>query len=174
MHLRSTAEPVVHSRPVQRITPSKDEGYGAEPRRPVPGPAKEKVLVKQIDVVGAVIRNQVGEVLCARRPLDKSQGGLWEFPGGKVEPGESQAESLQREIREELGCEIVVGQQIADVTYTYPNQVVRLTTYRARLLHGEPTPKEHLELRWLPVNQLGTLEWSPADLPTVRRLQRER
>lgn len=129
--------------------------------------------MKQINVVGAVIQNQAGEILCARRSQKMAHGGLWEFPGGKIEPHETPEESLQREIREELGCDIAVGQQVADVTYCYPNQAVRLITYRARLLRGQPTPREHAELRWLPVDQLGDLEWSPADLPTVRRLQAE-
>lgn len=129
--------------------------------------------MKQINVVGAVIQNSAGEVLCAKRSPQMAHGGLWEFPGGKMEPSETPEESLQREIREELGCDIAVGQQVVDVTYSYPNQVVRLITYRARLLHGQPTPREHAELRWLPIDQLGTLEWSPADLPTVRQLQAE-
>jgi len=127
--------------------------------------------VEQINVVGAVIQNQAGEVLCAKRSPKMAQGGLWEFPGGKIEPNETPEESLQREIREELGCEIAVGPQVADITYTYPNQVVRLITYRARLMGGQPTPREHAELRWVPVPQLSALEWAPADVPTVRRLQ---
>lgn len=127
--------------------------------------------MRQVDVVGAVIQNDAGEVLCARRSPQMSQGGLWEFPGGKIEPGESPAESLRREIREELGCEIDVGEQVADVIHPYPNLTVRLITYRARLAGGAPTPKEHAELRWLPVSALHRLDWAPADLPTVRRLQ---
>lgn len=127
--------------------------------------------VKQVEVVGAVIQNEAGEVLCAQRSPRMSQGGLWEFPGGKIEPGESPAESLRREIREELGCEIAVGERVADVTHPYPELTVRLITYRARLTGGSPTPKEHAELRWLPAAELGSLNWAPADLPTVQRLQ---
>lgn len=127
--------------------------------------------MRQVDVVGAVIQNEAGEVLCARRAPDKAQGGLWEFPGGKIEPGEQPAESLRREIREELGCDIAVGEQVAEATYRYPNALVRLVTFRARLVGGEPTPREHAELRWLPVADLARLSWAPADLPTVARLQ---
>ncbi|HEY8347406.1 MAG TPA: (deoxy)nucleoside triphosphate pyrophosphohydrolase [Symbiobacteriaceae bacterium] len=129
--------------------------------------------MRQIDVVGAVIENEAGHILCARRSPHMAQGGLWEFPGGKIEAGESPAESLRREIREELGCEITVGPQVADVTYAYPDRVVRLITYRARLVSGQPTPREHAELRWLPPGELHRLTWAPADLPTVRRLQEE-
>ncbi|MEW8978090.1 MAG: (deoxy)nucleoside triphosphate pyrophosphohydrolase [Symbiobacterium sp.] len=129
--------------------------------------------MRQIDVVGAVIQNEAGEVLCARRAQDAAQGGLWEFPGGKTEPGERPEESLRREIREELGCDIAVGEPVATAVYQYPAVTVRLMTYRARLVAGQPTPREHAELRWLPVADLGRLSWSPADLATVARLQAE-
>jgi len=127
--------------------------------------------MRQVDVVGAVIQNEAGEVLCARRAPGKAQGGLWEFPGGKIEPGERPEESLRREIREELGCDIAVGEQVVEATYRYPDVVVRLITFRARLTRGQPTPREHAELRWLPVADLSRLSWAPADLPTVARLQ---
>jgi len=133
---------------------------------------EEGQAVRQVDVVGAVIENEAGEVLCARRSDAMGRGGLWEFPGGKIEPGESPEESLRREIREELGCEIAVGEQIAEAVHGYPDLVVRLITYRARLTGGLPEAREHAELRWVPVGRLGELEWAPADLPTVRRLQR--
>ena len=128
--------------------------------------------MKQVDVVGAVIANEQGEILCAQRSGTMAQPGLWEFPGGKIEPGESPAESLKREIREELRCEIEVGDLVADITYPYPHLTVRLITYRARLVSGSPPPAEHARLAWLPVTELGGLDWAPADIPTVERLQR--
>lgn len=128
--------------------------------------------MKQVDVVGAVIVNEAGEVLCAQRSARMAQPGLWEFPGGKIEPGESPAQSLQREIREELGCEIAVGDLVADVLHPYPNITVRLITYKARLVSGTPVPAEHARLAWVPVAELGRLEWAPADIPTVERLTR--
>lgn len=127
--------------------------------------------MRVIDVVGAVIANERGEILCAQRSPQMSQPGLWEFPGGKIEPGESPTESLQREIREELGCEIAVGGMLADTTHHYPNATIRLRTYHARLVAGAPTPREHAELRWLPPAALGALTWAPADIPAVERLQ---
>jgi len=100
-----------------------------------------------------------------------AHGGLWEFPGGKMEPGESPRESLRREIREELGCDIAVDEQVADVTHRYPDLVVRLITFRARLTGGRPTPREHAQLRWVPPAELSALAWSPADVPTVQQMQ---
>ena len=129
--------------------------------------------MRQVDVVGAVIQNEAGEVLCARRAPGAAQGGLWEFPGGKIEPGERPEEALRREIREELGCDIAVGEPVAEATHRYPEIVVRLTTFRARLVAGRPASREHAELRWVPASDLDRLDWAPADLPTVARLRAE-
>lgn len=126
--------------------------------------------MKQVDVVGAVIRNDAGAVLCALRAPAMSMGGLWEFPGGKIEPHETPGESLRREIREELGCEISVGGLVADVTHQYPTVIVHLMTYDATVIGGQPVAKEHAELRWVPVADLPALDWAPADIPTVKRL----
>lgn len=127
-------------------------------------------IMKHVDVVGAVIRNDTGETLCALRSPSMSMAGLWEFPGGKIEPHETPAESLQREIREELGCEIAVGGLIADVTHRYPTVVVHLMTYAATVVAGVPIAKEHAELRWVACADLAGLQWAPADIPTVNRL----
>ncbi|MDF2629875.1 MAG: mismatch repair protein MutT, partial [Symbiobacteriaceae bacterium] len=105
--------------------------------------------MKQVDVVGAVIRNGAGEILCALRAPGMSMAGLWEFPGGKIEPHETPAETLVREIREELGCQIQVGELVADVTHQYSTVEVHLRTYEATVVNGEPTAREHAELRWL-------------------------
>ncbi|HWI60612.1 MAG TPA: 8-oxo-dGTP diphosphatase MutT [Symbiobacteriaceae bacterium] len=126
--------------------------------------------MKHVDVVGAVIRNAAGEVLCALRAPDMAMAGLWEFPGGKIEPGEAPPQTLRREIAEELGCQIDVGELIADVTHAYPTVEVRLLTYEARVTNGTPTAKEHAELRWVSLKDLPTLTWAPADIPTVQKL----
>jgi 8-oxo-dGTP diphosphatase len=132
--------------------------------------AGDQNIMKQVDVVGAVIRNDAGEVLCALRAPNMSMAGLWEFPGGKMEPHEAPAESLRREIREELGCEISVGDLVADVTHPYPNVIVHLMTYAATVVGGQPVAKEHAELRWVTPAALSALHWAPADIPTVKRL----
>lgn len=128
------------------------------------------MVVKQVDVVGAVIRNPAGEVLCARRSERMSIPLLWEFPGGKVEPGEEPRATLRREVGEELGCEVEVGELVADATHDYPGLTVRLITYECRVVAGVLEPREHAELRWVSPERLGELDWAPADLPTVARL----
>lgn len=126
--------------------------------------------MKTVDVVGAVILNEKKEILCAQRSSSMSLPGMWEFPGGKIEPGESPESCLVREIREELGCQIEVHERIADATHQYPNLAVRLITHRAKIIEGAPAPKEHAQLVWLPLSDLPSLEWAPADIPTVRAL----
>ncbi|MDF2648143.1 MAG: (deoxy)nucleoside triphosphate pyrophosphohydrolase [Paenibacillus sp.] len=126
--------------------------------------------MKKIDVVGAVIFNTQNEVLCALRSQTMSLPGLWEFPGGKIEPNETPQESLVREIQEELNCSIQVCNLVADATHEYPTIIVRLLTYKAIITEGTPVPNEHEKLVWLPINQLNELEWAPADLPTIEKL----
>lgn len=123
-----------------------------------------------IDVVGAVIV-RAGKVLCARRAPGGSAGGLWEFPGGKIEPGETPREALVREIVEELGCRVAVGQQLETTTHAHAHGVITLTTFLCELVDGEPTPHEHAELRWLRPDALDELDWAPADVPAVARIR---
>ncbi|PWK15973.1 (deoxy)nucleoside triphosphate pyrophosphohydrolase [Tumebacillus permanentifrigoris] len=127
-------------------------------------------MKKTVDVVGAVIRNEKNEVLCALRSQNMSLPGLWEFPGGKIEPGETPQESLKREIIEELDCEIEVGELVADATHEYEKVIVHLITYFATVVGGEPKASEHEKLVWLPSEQLCSLNWAPADLPTLDKL----
>ncbi len=126
--------------------------------------------MKAVKVVGAVIQNDNEEILCALRSATMSMPNLWEFPGGKLKDGESPEEALVREIYEELGCKIQVGKLIADITHEYPSIRVRLLTYNATLLEGEPRAIEHAELRWIKKDKLTLVEWAPADLPTVAKL----
>jgi 8-oxo-dGTP diphosphatase len=126
--------------------------------------------MKKINVAGAVILNDKGQVLCALRSSSMSMPNLWEFPGGKIEPGETAEESLVREIHEELGCIVTIADQIEDVEHLYPTVLVRLLTYKAYITEGEPTAKEHARIDWFSPNELNDLEWAPADLPTVRKL----
>jgi 8-oxo-dGTP diphosphatase len=126
--------------------------------------------MKKVDVVGAVIRNKANEILCALRSQSMSLPGFWEFPGGKIEPNEIPEEGLIREIQEELNCTIEPGDMVADATYAYPTIIVRLITYHAQIVSGEPIPNEHEKLLWLPLDKLYTLEWAPADLPTIEAL----
>lgn len=123
-----------------------------------------------LDVVGAVIVDEAGTVLCALRGPTMSLAGHWEFPGGKLGPGESPEQALAREIAEELGCEIAVGELLADHVEPAVPRAVRLRTYTATLVAGTPVALEHAELAWVRPEALGALRWAPADLPTVARL----
>lgn len=129
------------------------------------------VVEKNIDVVGAVIR-QNGKILCARRGAKGALAGLWEFPGGKIEAGESAREALQREISEELRCEVAVGEAVTTTRHTYDFAVVTLTTFWCTLLSGSPLLTEHAEVLWASADQLDCLEWAPADIPAVQIIQR--
>ncbi|WP_342470506.1 8-oxo-dGTP diphosphatase MutT [Ureibacillus sp. FSL K6-3587] len=127
-------------------------------------------MKKTVRVVGAVIMNEKDEVLCALRSPDMLLPNLWEFPGGKIEEGEAPEETLVREIKEELGCTIQVQEKIEEVHHEYPSVIVNLLTYKAEIINGEPKAKEHAELKWAPLQELHTLEWAPADVPTVDAL----
>lgn len=123
-------------------------------------------MTAHIEVVGAVIVRG-SRILAARRGPSTRMAGMWEFPGGKVEPGESPRRALSREIDEELGCRILVGDEI--VTTSHEDEVgrVTLTTFYCELVDGEPVCTEHAELRWLEPDDLPALDWAPADVPAV-------
>lgn len=129
-------------------------------------------MTRQINVVGAVITKD-GLVLCAQRGPDGSLPGLWEFPGGKIEPGETPRAALEREISEELECVIEVGAEITTTAHEYTFGIVNLTTFYCSLVDGTPTLTEHASIEWLAPQQLGTLEWAPADIPAVEQIQAE-
>ena len=129
--------------------------------------------MKRVHVAAAVIRGVDGRVLIARRPDDKHQGGLWEFPGGKVEPGESPEDAVHREIREELGVAVELGEELAGpddgAWWLSDRYVMRL--WLARVTAGEPRPLvEHDDLRWLPRGQWLTVPWLDADVRIVEAL----
>lgn len=128
------------------------------------------IMKKTVKVVGAVSINEQGETLCALRSPNMSQPNVWEFPGGKIEEGESPEESLIREIKEELGCTVEVYELIEDVVHEYPNIVVHLLTYKTKIVEGAPTAKEHAELKWMRFDELRSFQWAPADIPTVEAL----
>jgi 8-oxo-dGTP diphosphatase len=125
--------------------------------------------VKHITVVGAVILKN-GQIFACKRGPNMSLAGLWEFPGGKVEVGESAPEALKREIEEELGCTIQVGEFVTTTDHQYDFGIVSLTTYLCEIIQGAPTLTEHSEERWLDPNDLHTVEWAPADVPAVELL----
>lgn len=119
-----------------------------------------------IEVVGAVIVHN-DKILAAKRPFNKNLGGYWEFPGGKVEDGESEISALKREIREELQCEIEVGKFIVNEVYEYDFAIISLSTFICTLKNDQPEMREHAELRWLHISELDSVEWAPADYATL-------
>ena len=121
-----------------------------------------------IHVVTAVIRHE-GRIFATQRGYGEWKGG-WEFPGGKIEPGESAEEALRREIREELGCEIAVGELLTTIEYDYPTFHLSMECYWCTLVNSEPHLLEHEDARWLQPADLPTLRWLPADISLIRQL----
>ncbi len=120
-------------------------------------------------VVAAAIERD-GRYLAARRTRPADVAGLWEFPGGKVEPGETEEEALVREIREELGVEIAVGERIPGEWPLRDDLVLHL--YVAALIDGEPAPLEqHDQVRWVAPADFDSVDWLPSDVDAVRSLR---
>jgi 8-oxo-dGTP diphosphatase len=124
-------------------------------------------VVEPMEVVCGVIENAQGQLLACLRPLGKHLGGLWEFPGGKVHPGESPESALARELMEELGVAVLVGTALSPVDWTYAEIRIRLLPFRCRIASGYPRPMEHEEILWGGREQLRTLRWADADIPIL-------
>lgn len=97
----------------------------------------------------------------------------WEFPGGKINDGESPEECLKRELHEELGVEVSVGQSLPVTTHHYPSFSVTLHPFICKIVSGEITLHEHNAIVWLPMEELHTLDWAEADLPVIEEYQRQ-
>ena len=121
-----------------------------------------------IHVVAAVIRHE-GRIFATQRGYGEWKD-WWEFPGGKIEPEESPEAALRREIREELGCEIAIGDLLTTIEYDYPTFHLSMQCYWCRLINSEPHLLEHEDARWLLPADLPTLRWLPADISLIRQL----
>ena len=130
------------------------------------------MLNKIIHVFAAAIEKD-GEIFCAQRPENKSLGGLWEFPGGKLEPGETPEEALVREIQEELNSTIEILSYINEASYDYDFGTVIMKTYHAKLISGNLELLEHQNSTWLAPQDLKTLDWAPVDRPAVELLSKK-
>lgn len=124
---------------------------------------------KRIEVVAAIIIHD-GRVFATQRGYGEWKD-WWEFPGGKIEPGEEPQVALQREIREELASEIAVGALLTTVEYDYPAFHLTMHCYLSTVLSGELSLLEHVDARWLTMAELGSVKWLPADvgiLPLIK------
>ena len=134
--------------------------------RPVATPVSIAGM-RVLHVVGAAVVRD-GLCLVAQRGPTMSLAGKWEFPGGKVEQGESPEVALARELAEELGIEIGVGAVLAR---SHAMTSIQLDVYAAELLRGDPAPREHAQVRWLSADELAPLDWAEADIAVVPAVQ---
>lgn len=123
-------------------------------------------------VVAAVLYDASGRVLIAERPAGKRHAGFWEFPGGKLQPLETENACLVRELREELGIEAQHAQPLMMLQHAYPDRTVHLSVWVVERYQGEPQGREGQALQWLSVAELATVNLLPADWPIVETLRR--
>lgn len=131
--------------------------------------------MKTIHVVAAIIRdtNENGEpiIFATQRGYGDFKGG-WEFPGGKIEEGETPQEALQREIMEELNTEIKVGELVDTIEYDYPTFHLSMDCFWAEVISGDLVLKEHEAAKWLTKEELNSVEWLPADITLIEEVKR--
>lgn len=126
-----------------------------------------------LEVVAALIwKNE--RFLACQRPANKARGLLWEFAGGKVEPGETKEQALIRECKEELGVELDVGRVFLEVTHTYPDLTVHLTLFQAKIASGTLQKLEHEDLRWITISEIDQYDFCPADQVILEHLKHQR
>jgi 8-oxo-dGTP diphosphatase len=130
------------------------------------GVVRLTTMKKRINVVGAVL-TQGTKVLAAQRGPQMSLAGMWEFPGGKIEQGETPQQALRRELQEELLCTAEIGDKVTTTEHEYDFGIVILTTFYGTIVDQEPTLTEHAEVRWVEASDLASLTWAPADVPAV-------
>ncbi len=122
------------------------------------------------EVVAALIWDQNKFMIC-QRPAHKARGLLWEFVGGKVEPGETKEQALIRECQEELAVTLSVGEEFMDVIHEYPDLTVHLTLFNASILEGIPQMLEHNDIRWITVDEIDQYAFCPADEEILKELK---
>ena len=121
------------------------------------------------EVVAALIW-QGGKFMICQRPAHKARGLLWEFVGGKVEPGETKEQALIRECREELAVTVSVGEIFMDVTHEYPDLTVHLTLFHASIAEGEPQMLEHNDIKWITPREIPQYAFCPADVEILEEI----
>lgn len=121
-----------------------------------------------IDVTAAIIEKE-GRVLAARRKQDSHLAGYWEFPGGKLEPGESPEICLARELEEEFHIGAQIGSFVGESIYDYGTKIIRLLAYQVEHISGDFVLNDHDEVRWLAIDEMDSVKWAPADIPLVEQ-----
>ena len=121
------------------------------------------------EVVAALIWQGEKFMIC-QRPAHKARGLLWEFVGGKVEPGETKEQALIRECREELAVTVSVGEIFMDVVHEYPDLTVHLTLFHASIAEGEPQKLEHNDIRWITPREIPQYAFCPADVEILEEI----
>lgn len=144
---------------------------GTQHERPVRPPRRK---IPHYDVCAGVIWREDGRVLIAQRPLEGLLGGLWEFPGGKLQAGESLADALRREINEELGIEIEVGRPLATIKHAYTHFRISLYAYHARYVSGKPQNLEVANHAWVHLDDLDQYPFALTDKKIIKRLLEEK
>lgn len=124
-----------------------------------------------LDVVAGALFDAAGRVLIAQRPAGKPLAGSWEFPGGKLDPGERPYDALVRELREELGVEVQAAVPVIKYEYDYPRRRVRLDLWRVTCFRGEPRSLDLQALRWVKLDELESANLLEADLPMIPALR---
>ena len=121
------------------------------------------------EVVAALIWDKDKFMIC-QRPTHKARGLLWEFVGGKVEPGETKEQALIRECQEELAVTLSIGDVFMDVVHEYPDLTVHLTLFNAAILEGIPKKLEHNDIKWITLREISNYEFCPADVEILKKI----
>lgn len=124
-----------------------------------------------INVVAAVIKDENEKILITQRNLNKAQGGLWEFPGGKIESNETRENAIVREIKEELDIDIEVKAYLSEKVFNYPEKDINLIALECKKINGEIRLLEHEDYKWVLKNELDNFQFAPADLFIVERIK---
>ena len=126
-----------------------------------------------VEVVAALVWNGDRFMIC-QRPANKARALLWEFVGGKVEPGESKEQALIRECQEELAITLSVGEAFMDVVHEYPDITVHLTLFNSTIAEGTPQKLEHNDIQWITVDEIDQYSFCPADTEILQHLKQQR
>ena len=128
-------------------------------------------MTNRIHVVAAVIENKEGDIFIAKRPINKHQGGLWEFPGGKVEPDESSFDALKRELHEEIGIDVIDSHPLIQIPHDYSDKSVLLEVWKVKEFSGHPHGKENQETQWVSKQDLNQYKFPAANTPIITAAQ---